>query len=304
MTKRRSSFPQRKPSPQAEYGIVIAAHGRRVTIFDAEGTKWSAVVRPRQRIVTGDRVSWRRIAAGQGIVESREPREGTVARPDENGRLRVIAANIDLVVVTYAPVPGITDIALDAYLVAVENLGLEALLVQNKSDQFDTAAAGRKERYTAAGYECLGVSAHTGAGLDELHDALKGRSSVLVGPSGVGKSSLINALIPSSVAVVGPLVHRGEHGAHTTSASHLHFLPSEGHVIDSPGIREFGLWKLPPLDMANGFPELRKLRACCRFRDCLHVKEPGCAVIDALQDGSLAVERYHSYLSLIEMYCG
>ena len=262
-------------------------------------------MRRRQIVVTGDRVQWRKVAPGQGIVESIEPREGVLARPDENGRQRIMAANLDLVVVTFASVPAITDLALDAYLVAAEHLEIDAMLVMNKCDRPDTGSRGirgRAERYAQAGYQTLNVSAHSGAGIDALREALSGRMSVLVGPSGVGKSSLIRALIPSADAAVGELVRQGEHGAHTTSASRLFFLPGGGHVIDSPGIREFGLWKLSAEDIANGFPELRALRIGCRFRNCHHRGEPECAVAEALASGELFEERYVSYTGLLELY--
>ena len=296
----------RRHSPSSSLsGLVIAGHGRRVTILDEQGGTWSASLRRRQLVVTGDRVRWQAVAEGQGVVESIEPRERILARPDENGRERVMAANIDLVAVTFAPVPAITDLALDAYLVAAEHLDLDAVLVLNKHDLVGSAGAEterRAARYQAAGYTTLKVRAHAGTGLTELHETLRARSSVLIGPSGVGKSSLIRALIPESNAVVGNLVRQGEHGAHTTSASRLFFLPDGGHVIDSPGIREFGLWQLSGASIANGFREFHDLSAECRFRNCAHREEPGCAVLQSLEDGTLFEERYDSYISLLELY--
>ena len=289
-----------------EAGLVTAAHGRRVKVVDGQRKIFNCTIRQRLHVVTGDRVQWRRLRGRQGVVESCEPRESELGRPDENGRLRLIAANINQVLVVTAPVPPIPDVVLDAYLVAAEALGLEARLLYNKADlvtPIERAAIEQKmDRYARAGYESLLVSAHEHQGMEQLSQWLTDRSSVFIGPSGVGKSSLTLELVPESNAQVGDLVGTGDHGAHTTTASRLYFLPHGGSIIDSPGIREFGLWKIPPISIANAFPEFRERADQCRFRDCLHLNEPDCAVLAAISQGEIASERYASYESLLRTY--
>ena len=296
----------RKKDSQLRTGLVVAGHGHRVKVRDETGSTFNCTSRRRLAVVTGDRVLWRALRGKQGVIEECKPRDSALSRPDESGRTRVMAANIDQVMVVMAPVPVIPDVVLDAYLVAAEHLGLGARLLCNKSDlmspQRRDEMQTRLRRYSAIGYDCLAASAKSGEAMEQLTDWLTDRASVFLGPSGVGKSSLTQHLIPGANPEVGELVRSGAHGAHTTTDSRLYFLPSGGWLIDSPGIREFGLWQIPPLDIANAFPDFRSRADNCRFRDCLHQHEPDCAVLVALATGGVASERYASYETLLRLY--
>jgi ribosome biogenesis GTPase len=289
-------------------GRVIAAHGRRVRVAAASGEMIRCVLRAKLELVTGDDVQWRLLRHGEGVVETCAPRRSVLSRPDDRGRARIIAANVDRVLVVSSPRPALPDTALDAYLVAAEHLDLAASVVFNKADLADAQegtqedVGARVARYRSAGYDTFPVSAETEAGISALANHIEGEISVFIGPSGVGKSSLTSVLAPQSEAQVGALVQGGLQGAHTTTASRWYALPNGGAIIDSPGIREFGLWLMPPQEIAHGYREMRALAPQCKFRDCLHLAEPQCAVRAALDKGEITAARYTSYQALLEQY--
>jgi len=246
------------------------------------------------------------VPAGQDVIERVLPRQSELARADEAGRKRVLAANVDQIFVVIAPLPASTDPELDAYLVATRHLEIPTRIVCNKRDLVHepqrAVLAARAARYRAIGYDWIESSASEGTGKAALRNAAAGLTSVFVGTSGIGKSSLTRLLAPSATPRVGALAATGRHGAHTTTTSSLHRIDGGGAIIDSPGIRSFGLWDLPPGRIAHGFPELTEPGRRCRFRDCTHRTEPGCGVRDALSAGRISVERFHSYLTLLRIY--
>ena len=258
-------------------------------------------------LVTGDRVIWQD-GEPLGVVVAVKPRNSELCRPDNRGRLRPVAANIDCIVIVIAPLPEPHSNLVDRYLVASEHQGITPILVMNKSDLLDdgnrTALLNLLTDYQALGYDCLQVSAHTGDGMDLLADRLDRVTSVFVGQSGVGKSSLLNTLAPGTDTAVGALSEGTVKGTHTTTTAQLFHLPGGGEVIDSPGIRKFGLWHLHPEQVADGFVEFRPLLGHCRFRDCLHRGgEPGCAIAEgAISDhiSSLRLESYRRILQSLE----
>ncbi len=259
----------------------------------------------------------RKLAVGDRVVVEPDERGGTawaiadilprrsqlVRRAPGSGVMqRVVAANVDQVVVVFAAArPDPHPRMLDRFLVIAEGNQLPARVVINKSELVPEAARrARFADYERAGYPVHFTSARERLGLDELHASLAGRSSVLTGPSGVGKSSLLNSLFPGLNLRVGEISASVNKGRHTTVGGYMHPLPDGGYVVDTPGLREVGLWGLPLEDLDLCFPELRPYRERCRFADCAHLVEPGCAVLEAVAAGAVSRERHESYVKLRE----
>lgn len=263
--------------------------------------------RDRPKLAVGDRVRLERDARGHTLAIAEVlPRTSRLARRAPGGGRgeRVVAANVDQVVVVFAaanPEPHLRMI--DRFLVIAEANGLPARLVVNKVDLVGLEVAhARFTDYPRAGYPVHFTSARQGEGIEVLRRALGGRTSVLAGPSGTGKSSLINALFPGLELRVGEISASVNKGRHTTVGASLHALPGPagGFVVDTPGLREVGMWELPVERLDLCFPEIRVHREQCRFADCRHGVEPDCEVRAAVERGEVSVERYESYLKLAE----
>ena len=241
---------------------------------------------------------------GTWVIGEILPRRSQLARrmPGGGHGERIVAANVDQVVVVFAaakPEPHVK--MLDRFLVIAEGNSLDARIVINKIDLVDEAETREKFRdYTAAGYPLHLTSVKKRIGLEELHDALAGRTSVLSGPSGVGKSSLLNGMYPGLNLRVGEISESVNKGRHTTVGALLHPLPDAGYVVDTPGLREVGMWGMPSEHLDSCFPEFRPLLEDCRFSDCTHRSEPDCGVRSAVASGSVSGERYDSYIKLRE----
>jgi len=230
------------------------------------------------------------------------PRHSQLARraPGEGQGERIVAANLDQVVVVFAAAkPEPHRRMLDRFLVIAEANSLESRIVVNKIELVDRAEAERDfADYVAAGYPVHFTSVKQRIGLDQLHDELAGRTSALSGPSGVGKSSLMNAMYPGLNLRVGEISESVNKGRHTTVGALLHPLPDSGFVVDTPGLREVGMWGLASDHLDQCFRELRPFIPECKFGNCTHRVEPGCAVRAAVAAGSVSGERYDSYLRL------
>jgi ribosome biogenesis GTPase len=230
------------------------------------------------------------------------PRRTALYRSNARGRVEPVLANLTRLLVVIAPVPPPDPFVADRYLAAAESAGIAATPVLNKAE-LGTSEAVRSQlqAYRAAGYECLTVSATTGEGVAALLAACAGQVAALVGQSGVGKSSLVRRLAPDAEVEIGELVREAE-GRHTTTASRLFDLPGGGRLIDSPGVRDFA----PALDHLEprhlGFVEVARLAPGCRFTDCRHMREPGCAVQQGVQSGSMDARRYESYRRLRRLF--
>lgn len=292
-------------------GVILHGTGGAWHVHCEDGTSVVAALRGSvkhasdNKLAVGDEVLLKQDARGSGwVIDDVVERRSRLSRrnPGRTRGERVVAANIDQVVVVFAlrkPEPHVA--MLDRFLVIAEANGLQPRIVVNKVDLADEAEA----RSLFGVYETIGYPLHitsckTAFGLDALREELHGRTSAVTGPSGVGKSSLLNALYPGLGLRVGEISASVNKGRHTTVGAHLHPLPGGGFVVDTPGLREIGLWGVPSDGLDACFPEMRGLRDECRFADCRHVSEPDCAVRSALATGGLDSTRYASYQKLLE----
>lgn len=285
-----------------QHGLIITHYGTQVVVETTEGENTGQHQRCHFRsnlgsLVTGDRVVWRP-GNPTGVVVAVMPRTSALQRPDPHGDMKTVAANIDRILIVVAPYPEPHANLIDRYLVAANAIDIEPVLIINKSDRIDDSTRAKVEyleaTYRQLGYDVLKVSTKTEHGLDELRNFVTQFTSVFVGQSGVGKSSLINALLPESNLRVGELSER-QQGTHTTTSATLLHFPGGGHLIDSPGIREFGLWHMEEDQVLEGFIEFRPFMGYCKFRDCSHRHEPGCAILKALDEGKISQTRMDSY---------
>lgn len=283
-------------------GIVLASYGRGVLVQAGDAALSCALKGRKQRIVCGDRVSWVSGSSG-GAVESVEPRRNLFERIDARGRAEPVASNIDRVAIVVSPEPATDWFLVDRYWAAARLKDIDALLIANKSDLGSGELEAELAAYRALGLACPEVCALSGAGMTALRAALEGGATLLVGQSGVGKSSLVNALVPDAAAQTAELT-RDEEGRHTTTTARLYRLHSgsESAVIDGPGVRDFA----PPASVARaaerGFTEIHRFSAGCRFSDCRHLEEPDCAVRSAVLAHQVTPRRYESYRRLHRLY--
>lgn len=291
-----------------ETGLILSRFGQHADVEDSQG----AVVRCNMRrsvasLVTGDRVVWRRAlhptGGVDGVIDAVEERSSVLLRPDFYDGLKPVAANIDLMIIVSAVLPALSLNIIDRYLVAAEMTGIKPLLVINKVDLLSTQELADVEQqlalYQKLDYDFLAVSAKSGKGMQQLLDYLHSGTSIFVGQSGVGKSSLMNNLMPGLEALTREVSTNSGLGQHTTTVSRLYHLPDGGDLIDSPGIREFALWHLTPEEVTQGFTEFTPWLGRCKFRDCKHISDPGCAIQHAVENGDVSRERYDSYLKIL-----
>lgn len=250
-----------------------------------------------ESLVTGDRVVWRD-GDPDGVISAVLPRTSQLERPDSQGNIRTVVANIDHILIVVAADPEPHNELIDRYLVASEHHQIAPIIILNKCDldsERVAQVATMLTLYRDLDYPVVMVSAHTGEGIDELKALLTDRTSVFVGQSGVGKSSIINTLCPPANAKIGKLSTARAKGRHTTTTADLYLLSDGGSIIDSPGIREFGLVHLDQQQLARGFIEFRAYLGQCRFRNCSHKDDPDCALRNACEDGKISAQRLDSY---------
>lgn len=288
-------------------GRVISHFGQQLDVESLEPETSGEIIRCHQRtnlpdLVTGDYVVWEKETESTGIILALGERKNLFSRPGFAGKLKPVAANLDVVVIVIAAAPQAFMNLIDRYLVAVSAIGLESILVLNKTDLIDD---GNKldlqallSVYRDLNYPVLSVSAKQGEGMDELNKLLEGKTTVLVGQSGVGKSSLINRLGGEVLAEIGELSTAHAKGTHTTTTARLFHL-GDFDLIDSPGIREFELGHIEAEQIVLGFPEIALHAENCKFRDCKHGGEPGCRVRDAVAEGLIHPDRMQSYQQIV-----
>ena len=278
-------------------GRVVAGHGRRFVVETPDGARLTCLTAARDvKPVCGDRVH---VQGADPRITAVLPRRSLFSKADSRGRAVPAVANLDRVFVVLAPVPAPELFLMDKYLAAIEGMGIQAGMVLNKMDLVDEDDDGGLNRRLAylngLGYPVFHVSTRDGSGLDEFATALKGHVSMLVGQSGVGKSSLLNALVPEAAHRIDELSTATDEGRHTTTSVTLHPLPGGGALVDSPGVRDLELAVRDPADVGPLFRDIRGIAQHCRFANCLHLQEPGCAVKAAVEEEKLPASRYTSY---------
>lgn len=279
-------------------GQVIATYGRQYLVELQDGRIVSCFPRgKRSGLACGDRVAVLLTAPGQGVIDATDPRRTLLYRSDLY-RQKLIAANVDQMVMVVAAVPSFYEALIDRCLVAAEHQHLRVLIVLNKFDVDASAAAmQRLQRYVSLGYEVLPLVARHDVA--PLRPRLEGCISVLVGQSGMGKSTIVNALVPQAHAAVGDVSTALDSGRHTTTHARLYRLDHASALIDSPGMQEFGLKHVTLEELPHGFVEFRPWLGQCRFNDCRHLSEPGCAIQAAQADGQIDARRLETYRKLV-----
>ena len=253
----------------------------------------------------GDRVEILRADRQSAVVTRILPRDNVFVRADARQRKQPIAANLDQALIIIAPHPAPSRDLVERYLVAIHSLGIRPVIVLNKAElmqesEYDNnTPLGRMEGYRKLGYEVVHTSCKTAPGISSLKTVLENRTSILVGQSGVGKSSLVNSLLPDLELQTGALSRATGKGIHTTTTTIMYTMPAGGRLIDSPGVWEYGLWQMEPGELANGFIEFEPFLGLCKFNDCRHDHEPQCAIREAAESGAIFPWRYQAYLRLL-----
>lgn len=283
---------------------VVAGHGRRFVVETPQGDRLTCLTAGRsQQAICGDRARVEITLQGP-VIQEVLTRKSLFSKADARGRPQALAANLDRVLVTLAVNPVGDTFLLDKYLAAAKGMNIDAGIIFNKidlpGDGSRAATEGLLEYLERLGYPVFRISAREGYGVETLRRSLSGRDSMLVGQSGVGKSSLLNLLVPGAAQRIHSLSEATDEGRHTTTATTLHPLPGGGALLDSPGVRDVALPLRPAPQVAALFIEFPAYAAECRFNDCLHVQEPGCAVKAAVEQGKIRADRYQHYRRLLQ----
>ncbi|WP_114788020.1 small ribosomal subunit biogenesis GTPase RsgA [Vibrio tetraodonis] len=294
----------------AQKGLVITRFGQHADIEDIDSGQVHRcnLRRGIETLVSGDKVIWRpgleSMEGINGVVEAVEPRSSVLTRPDYYDGLKPVAANVEQMIIVSSVLPELSLNIIDRYLVAAETLNIAPLLVLNKIDLLETKQRIQYQQwledYQRIGYKVLLVSKQTGEGITELETELKNKVNIFVGQSGVGKSSLVNALMPDFNVEEGEISQNSGLGQHTTTASRLYHIPTGGDLIDSPGVREFGLWHLAAEEVTKAFIEFRPYLGGCKFRDCKHKDDPGCALREGVDNNEISETRFENYHRILD----
>lgn len=289
-------------------GIVTGRFGKHADVENVDGQLVRCHIRRTvDSVVCGDKVVYRTGTGSSdtiaGVIETVQDRHSVLTRPDYYDGIKPVAANIDQIIIVSAVLPALSLNIIDRYLVASEDVQIKPLILLNKIELLDDAgradADAAMQIYRNIGYDVLETSCKTGEGLEHLKTVLKNKVSVFVGQSGVGKSSLINQLLPEAEEATGEISDNSGLGQHTTTAAKLLHFPEGGDLIDSPGVREFALWHLPPEKITEGFVEFRDYLGGCKFRDCKHLDDPGCLIREAVEKGEISRTRFDSYHKIL-----
>jgi len=300
-------------------GLLIAHYGSHVEVEADRGELYRCALRQNmQPLVTGDHVIWRVSEDNVGVVTALMPRSSLLYRHDPLKQTRPVAANVDQLIIVIAKAPEPSFELVDRYLVVAHALKLHPIIVINKIELFgdddgdnDNNKAENKDKserekfyemlnpYHHLHYPLFWLSCESGVGVSELEKSLVQHTNVFVGQSGVGKSSLLLRLLPERDIRVGELHEATGLGRHTTTVTRLYHFPGGGDLIDSPGVREFGLQHLSAGQVLDGFAEIKKYASQCKFRDCAHASEPACVVREAIEGGEMDLRRLESFRSIV-----
>jgi ribosome biogenesis GTPase / thiamine phosphate phosphatase len=293
-----------RPEDKHGSGVVLASYGRGVLVQSDAATLHCTLKGRKQRIVCGDRVTWDWAPGADGpAIESIEPRQNLFERIDARGRAEAVAANIGQLAIVVAAEPVPDWFLVDRYWAGAHLKDIATMLIVNKSDLGSAPIQAELATYRDLGLRCLEVASLTGAGISGLYGILAGTVTLIVGQSGVGKSSIVNALAPAAAAQTAELTRDAE-GRHTTTTARWYRLgaDAESAIVDAPGVRDFA----PPASIVRaaerGFVEIHGESIDCRFNDCRHMEEPGCAVRAAVLAARIAARRYESYRRLCRLY--
>lgn len=295
MNNRRSH----KQPPPCQTGLVVAAFGRHFSVETASGDIVSCVMRGKKGgVACGDQVEYQLTAAGQGVIETVQPRISLLYRSDAF-KEKIIAANVTQIIIVVAAVPSFSEELISRCLAAAESENIEVLIVLNKADLIAPTQTAMQtlSLYQNLDYRILPVSALQD--VSALRPHLRNHLSVLAGQSGMGKSTLLNALIPEARRATAEISVALDSGTHTTTYSQLYHLDENSAVIDSPGFQEFGLNHIKEENLAWGFLEFHPYFGQCKFSNCRHLKEPGCAILEAVKQGKITGKRLGFYHKLL-----
>ncbi len=296
---------QKKSESNLEYkkGRVIVSH-RSEAIIESDDLKTYLCKSKKGigRTICGDNVTFSQINENEGIVHNIEARTSTLTRPDSRGKLKSIAANIDQLIIVSAILPEINFELIDRYIVAAKILNISPVILLNKIDLTEDTAKYDKEMaiYRNLDIKVIYTSAKTENGMNSLREVLNQNISILVGQSGVGKSSIIKQLIPDLDIRIGEISSYHLEGKHTTTSTNLYHLDCGGDIIDSPGVRNFRLWNLSSTEVQSGFDEILNSSSKCKFNNCQHKNEPGCQVKEDVMHGIISQRRLDSFHAIIQ----
>jgi ribosome biogenesis GTPase / thiamine phosphate phosphatase len=289
-------------------GVIISRFGQHADVESSAGELYRCNIRRTvNSLVCGDHVLWRQGKLTEhsiaGVIEAVQPRHSVLSRPDVYDGIKPIAANIDQILIICSVLPAFNSDIVDRYLVAAQQTGIKPIIVLNKIDllneQLDAQIAPKLAIYQSIGYQVLQVSSSTEQGIPQLEQQLQAKISIFVGQSGVGKSTLVNSLMPELALQTQQVSENSGLGQHTTTVARLFHFNHGGDLIDSPGIREFGLWHLSAEQVFDGFVEFAPFRGLCKFRDCKHQTDPGCALVTAATAQQIHPERLLSFQRIV-----